>query len=88
MPALRNVNPLGEVDIPLVGQTVQRGAEFEVTDEHAAALLMQVGNYEPVDPASWGLLTVEQLQQVAAEKGVDTTGFTKKAEFVAAIKKG
>lgn len=42
---LRNVNPLGEVDVPGVGQ-LTRGQEFDVDSAIAEVLLEQVGNYE------------------------------------------
>jgi len=49
MPKLRYVGPIDEVDIPLAGCSVKRGETFEVDEKKAAALLEQVGNYEPVD---------------------------------------
>lgn len=49
MATLRNTNPLGAVDLPLIGRTLQAGEEFEVEDEHVDNLLSQVGNYERVD---------------------------------------
>ncbi|CAB4173528.1 hypothetical protein UFOVP1183_40 [uncultured Caudovirales phage] len=45
MPSLINTNPLGEVDLPLIGRSLARGEVFDVTDEQAAALLEQVDNY-------------------------------------------
>lgn len=47
MARLINTNPLGSVDLPLIGRTLAPGEEFEVTDAQAAALLEQVGNYAP-----------------------------------------
>lgn len=44
---LRNVNPIGEVDVPGVGQ-LTRGQVFEVPADVAERLLEQVGNYEAV----------------------------------------
>lgn len=35
MPTLKNTNPLGAVDLPLIGRTLQPGEEFEVTAEQA-----------------------------------------------------
>jgi hypothetical protein len=32
---LRNINPLGEVDLPLIGRSLAPGEEFEVDDKHA-----------------------------------------------------
>ncbi len=45
---LRNTNPLGAVDLPLIGRVLQPGEEFEVAPEQAENLLSQVGNYERV----------------------------------------
>jgi len=45
VPSLINTNPLGEVDLPLIGRSLARGEVFDVTDEQAAALLEQVDNY-------------------------------------------
>lgn len=51
MPRIRNVNPLGEVEVPLLGRVLGAGEVVEVTDEQAAVLLAQVGNYEQADTA-------------------------------------
>lgn len=48
MAVLRNVNPLGEVELPLIGRTIAAGEEFEVPADVAETLLAQVGNYEEV----------------------------------------
>ena len=48
MPTLRNINPVGAVDLPLIGRTLEPGESFDVTDEQAENLLAQVGNYELV----------------------------------------
>lgn len=45
---LRNINPLGDVDLPLIGRSLAAGEEFDVPDEHGAALLEQASNYEQV----------------------------------------
>jgi len=45
VPSLINTNPLGEVDLPLIGRSLARGEVFDVTDEQAAGLLEQVDNY-------------------------------------------
>ena len=45
VPSLINTNPLGEVDLPLIGRSLARGEVFDVTDEQAAGLLEQVYNY-------------------------------------------
>ena len=57
---LRNVNPLGQVDLPLIGRQgeplgeegvgcLEPAEEFDCTPEHADNLLRQVGNYEAAD---------------------------------------
>lgn len=48
MAVLRNTNPLGEVDLPLIGRTLAAGETFEVPAGVAETLLAQVGNYEEV----------------------------------------
>jgi hypothetical protein len=45
---LKNINPLGAVDLYLLGigrLTLQAGEVFEVPDDVGTALLEQVGNY-------------------------------------------
>lgn len=37
-------------DVVLIGRTVEPGEVVDVTDEQAAALLAQVGNWEAVEP--------------------------------------
>lgn len=49
---LRNTNPLGAVDLPLIGRTLEPGEVFDVTDTQGAVLLEQVGNYEQVKAAA------------------------------------
>jgi len=45
---LKNVNPLGAVDLPLIGRTLESGEVFEVDDKTGKHLLEQAGNYERV----------------------------------------
>lgn len=48
MPRIRYVGSFDAVDIPLVRLTgVERGTDFDATDDQAAALLLST-NYEPV----------------------------------------
>lgn len=58
---LRNINPLGEIDLPVVGKTLQPGEEFDGPEE----LLEQYGNYEAVTP------TATPAPAPAAENGGD-----------------
>ena len=50
MPTLKNINPLGDVDIVGVG-SVKAGDTFEVSDALAKSLLEQASNYELVKPS-------------------------------------
>ena len=46
VPKLRNINPLGAVDLPLIGRSLEAGEEFDCTAEQAKHLLEQAGNYQ------------------------------------------
>jgi len=50
MPKIRNINPLGEVEVPLQRRILAAGEEFEVSDEIAERLLDQPDNYQLVTP--------------------------------------
>ena len=45
---LRNVSPLGALDLPLIGRILEPAEEFEVPDEVGERLLEQPANYEQV----------------------------------------
>ena len=47
MPIIRNVSPIGDLDVPLLRRIVPAGAEVEVTDAQAKTLLAQPGNWQP-----------------------------------------
>lgn len=48
---LRNISPLGQIDLPLIGRALEPGEVFEVDDAAGARLLEQPDNYEPaVEP--------------------------------------
>lgn len=52
MPVIKNVSPIGALDIPLLRRVVEFGEEVEVKVEHALVLLDQEANYEAVDKAA------------------------------------
>lgn len=57
VPQIRNVSPLGELVLPVLDKTVALGEEIRVDDEQlAAALLAQVGVWEPANAAARALL--------------------------------
>lgn len=79
---LRNTNPLGQVDVPLLGRQgepfgqpgsgcLEPGEEFDVTEDQARALLPQEGNFTPVDDEAQHLLSEMQLNE---EKEFPGTG--------------
>ena len=46
---LRNINPQGRIDLPLIGRALDVGEEFDVDDEAGQRLLKQHRNYEAVE---------------------------------------
>lgn len=46
---IRNVNPIGAVDVPLLGRIVDRDEDIEVPADVAEALLQQTGNWSPAE---------------------------------------
>jgi hypothetical protein len=57
---LVNCNPLGEIDLPLIGRTLAAGEEFEVDDDTATELLKQTGNFAPAQPAKGKTSTAQE----------------------------
>lgn len=51
MPFIRNINPVGDVEVPLLRRIVARGESVEVTDQQAEHLLEQTENWSPADQA-------------------------------------
>lgn len=56
MTIIKNVSPLGELDVPLLGCFLEYGEEIEVSHDVAARLLPQAENYEPVDDEAKAIL--------------------------------
>lgn len=46
---IRNVSPLGDLDVPLLGRTVAAGEQVSVTADQAARLLAQTRVWAPAD---------------------------------------
>ncbi len=46
---IRNVSPLGAIDLPLFGGVVEAGAVFDIADHLGSALLAQRDNYQLVE---------------------------------------
>lgn len=50
--SIRNVSPLGALDVPLIGRVVGAGEAVEVPAEHAERLLEQHDNWKPARGAA------------------------------------
>ena len=48
MPTIRNVSPVGDLDVPLLRRVVKAGEELVVTDDQADRLLAQEENFVTV----------------------------------------
>lgn len=81
---LRNTNPLGAVDLPLIGRQgepigeegvgcLEPGEVFEIDDERGNALLEQVGNYELVREPKAPTAKAKGRAAAAAARNSDPT---------------
>jgi cell shape-determining protein MreC len=52
VPKLKNISPLGALDVPLLRTVVEAGQVIEVSEDHARVLLLQSDNYAPADKAT------------------------------------
>jgi hypothetical protein len=48
MPTIRNISPIGALDVPLLRRIVGAGETVEVTDDQAERFLAQPANWELV----------------------------------------
>lgn len=64
MPIVKNISPLGDLEIPAVGRTVMAGEEFEVPVGLAESLLEQPSNFVAVAAP---LAAVEPVAAVAVD---------------------
>ena len=52
MAKVKNISPLGDVDVPALGLSVKAGETVEVAEDVAASLLEQTDNWAPADRAA------------------------------------
>lgn len=45
---IRNISPLGDLDVTLLGRVVAAGEVVDVQDDQAAELCADLANFEPV----------------------------------------
>ncbi|ALV43119.1 hypothetical protein AU252_19765 [Pseudarthrobacter sulfonivorans] len=63
MPKLKNISPLGALDVPLLRRVVDAGEVFDTTEDQARVLLLQSDNYQPADKAAKTLAASLTAQQ-------------------------
>lgn len=82
MRQLIHKSPLGPLSIPGVLGEPEPGEPFEVDDDIAESLLEQSDLYAPAPDTE---LTIAELRDLAATRGVDLTGLRNKTDIAAAI---
>jgi hypothetical protein len=63
MPRLKNISPLGALDVPLLRRIVEAEEIIDVTEDQARVLLLQPDNYQPTDKAAKTLAADLTAQQ-------------------------
>lgn len=63
MPRLKNISPLGALDVPLLRRIVDAEEIIDVTEDQARVLLLQPDNYQPTDKAARTLAADLAAQQ-------------------------
>lgn len=63
MPRLKNISPLGALDVPLLRRVVEADEIIDVTEDQARVLLQQPDNYQPTDKATKTLAADLTAQQ-------------------------
>lgn len=63
MPKLKNISPLGALDVPLLRRVVEADEIVDVTEDQARVLLLQPDNYQPADKAAKTLAADLTAQQ-------------------------
>lgn len=63
MPRLKNISPLGALDVPLLRRIVEADEIVDVTEDQARVLLLQPDNYQPTDKAAKTLAADLTAQQ-------------------------
>ncbi len=53
---IRNISPLGDLDVVLLQRIVAAGEVVDVTDDQAVELCAGLANFEPVDAAAFALI--------------------------------
>lgn len=67
MPKIKNISPLGALDVPLLRAVLESDEIVTVTEDQARALLQQPDNFEPADRPAKSLDADLRAEQDAAE---------------------
>lgn len=81
-------SPLGALEIPEVLGAVEPGEPFEIADDLGENLLLQSAIFSPAPDETADVydgLKVPDLKTIAANRRVDITGLTKRADIIAAL---
>jgi hypothetical protein len=65
MAKIKNISPLGDLEVPSFGLVVRAGETVEVSEEIAASLLAQTDNWTAADKAA---VSLQAPATTAAEK--------------------
>ncbi len=65
---IKNVSPLGDLDVPLLGRVVKAGEVVEVTKEQSSKLLAQGDVWEPASSKDAGTTKVAVATDNQGEK--------------------
>lgn len=72
MPKIKNISPLGALDVPLLRTVVEAEELVTVTEDQARALLLQPDNFEAADrPAKSIAADLRAQQEAEAAEGHD-----------------
>ena len=67
MPRLKNISPLGALDVPLLRRIVEAEEIIDVSEDQARVLLLQPDNYQPTDKAAKAIAADLTAQQEPGE---------------------
>ncbi len=65
---IKNVSPLGDLDVPLLGRVVKSGEVVEVTNDQSSRLLAQSDIWEPASSKGAGTTKVAVATDNQGEK--------------------
>ncbi len=70
MPRIKNISPIGAIDVPLLRRTLEADEQIDVTEDQARRLLAQPDVYGPVDKQAKTIAADLAAEQEPAEDEV------------------